>query len=148
MKFRVGRKVKWAFVALIAVTAGLMATHRATYSEGVNIDKSRDRIEILELLNRHQIYIDLGEPERYASVLFALAPRDAAHVAVLVRDFCGRSAAVARRPLCSPILHGNHKWRAPNVRQERVGGAMKCNYRNRARWVAALASEVAALNSA
>jgi hypothetical protein len=32
------------------------------------MDTSRDRIEILELLSRHQIYIDLKEAERYASV--------------------------------------------------------------------------------
>ena len=32
------------------------------------MDTSRDRIEILELLNRHQIYIDLKDAERYAGV--------------------------------------------------------------------------------
>src|SRR5262245_28847615 len=65
------QKAKLAVVALIAITAGLMATHRATYGEGPKMDTSRDQIEILELLNRHQIYVDLKDAERYATLYAA-----------------------------------------------------------------------------
>jgi hypothetical protein len=71
MEFRVGRKVNLAVVALIVVTAGFLATRNAAYSDAGKVDTSRDRIEILELLNRHQIYIDLKEPERYGSLFAA-----------------------------------------------------------------------------
>jgi hypothetical protein len=33
-----------------------------------NMDSWRDRIEILDLLNRHMLYIDLHDPQRYASL--------------------------------------------------------------------------------
>jgi len=61
------QKATLAAVAMMAVAAGLMATYRAA-SEAVKADSTRDRLEILELMNRHQIYIDLKDAERYGGL--------------------------------------------------------------------------------
>ena len=70
MEVRGGKKLKLAAIALLAIVAGVIATWRAAYNQEVKVDATRDRIEIIDLLDRHQIYIDLKEPDRYAS-LFA-----------------------------------------------------------------------------
>jgi hypothetical protein len=58
-------------IALIAAAAGLMALNRAAHNEEAKPDASRDRLEILEVLNRSQMYIDLKEPDRYAGLFAA-----------------------------------------------------------------------------
>jgi hypothetical protein len=53
------------------MVAGLLASRSVGQNARGNIDQSHDRIEIVELLNRHQIYIDMRDVEGYAGVYAA-----------------------------------------------------------------------------